>query len=294
VLDSESKISNLDDILRVNKNIERFKISMDDILTVHILDAFHNLREIVKVHLSVNPCSLLKDLLQGLTRAKFHLDHDVKREVVFLILDKVAYSWVSKSNGLATAAWGRWLLGTRHKVMLDDLAWVVIIIFLIWVIVLKGVPFILIFIFLSFMQILICAFHDLIFNFFDLGRLAISLAVSSSNFVLLLQILFFWERIQPACLISHYIYMVDSCHRIDLSENFMLSNVILYSQVYLDLLEGIQLLVQIMPDFMNSSESSSSQDFQELEGSGVRVLKEFVDWTSGWDITWDMIEWSKK
>lgn len=92
ILDRQTEISNLNYILGIDEDVERFEISVDDVLTVDIFNALNNLRKVMEVELPVNLTSQLKDSLQGLGRAQFHLDHDVKSEVILLILNEMTYS----------------------------------------------------------------------------------------------------------------------------------------------------------------------------------------------------------
>lgn len=54
ILDRQTEISNLNYILGIDEDVERFEISVDDVLTVDIFNALNNLRKVMEVELPVN------------------------------------------------------------------------------------------------------------------------------------------------------------------------------------------------------------------------------------------------
>lgn len=153
----------------------------------------------------------------------------------------MTYSWVPNGDRLTTAAaWGRWRRLRSRSLNFTDLYMVLIKVqaFLFSHLALKGVP-----LNILWLRSLLCLYSIFLFELLDLWRHFLNLrrwrflsAVSLSDFLLLPLVLFVSKRIKPACLIPNHIDMVYPCHCIDLSEDFVLSDVILNSEVYLYLL----------------------------------------------------------
>ena len=96
--------------------------------------------------------------------------------------------------------------------------------------------------------------------------------------------------VQPTCLISHHVDVINLRHSLYLSEHFMLPDVSHLAKMNFDTFDSVKLLIEVMLHFMNGAEPTFTQLFKELKTIGVTIQQELVYWTCDWYIAWYLLQ----